>query len=59
MKVYPPICLQHTHRPIPLHRITELPKARSLEVQKPVDGFGVEYQDYMRRVGRFLPRIKW
>jgi protein-S-isoprenylcysteine O-methyltransferase Ste14 len=29
-----------------------------IEEQKLVDRFGVEYQDYMRRVGRFVPRLK-
>jgi protein-S-isoprenylcysteine O-methyltransferase Ste14 len=29
-----------------------------IEEQKLVDRFGVEYQDYMRRVGRFVPRFK-
>lgn len=30
----------------------------SIEERKLVERFGVEYQDYMRRVGRFLPRLK-
>jgi protein-S-isoprenylcysteine O-methyltransferase Ste14 len=29
-----------------------------IEEQKLVERFGVEYQDYMRRVGRFVPRFK-
>jgi protein-S-isoprenylcysteine O-methyltransferase Ste14 len=29
-----------------------------IEEQKLVDRFGAEYQDYMRRVGRFVPRFK-
>ena len=29
-----------------------------IEEAKLVERFGVEYQDYMRRVGRFLPRFK-
>jgi protein-S-isoprenylcysteine O-methyltransferase Ste14 len=29
-----------------------------IEERKLVDRFGVEYQDYMRRVGRFVPRFK-
>jgi protein-S-isoprenylcysteine O-methyltransferase Ste14 len=29
-----------------------------IEEQKLVDRFGIEYQDYMRRVGRFVPRFK-
>ncbi len=29
-----------------------------IEEQKLVDRFGPEYQDYMRRVGRFVPRFK-
>lgn len=30
-----------------------------IEETKLVERFGVEYQDYMLRVGRFFPRIKW
>jgi protein-S-isoprenylcysteine O-methyltransferase Ste14 len=30
-----------------------------IEEQKLVERFGVEYQDYMRHVGRFVPRLKW
>ena len=29
-----------------------------IEEEKLVERFGVEYQDYMRRVGRFVPRLK-
>jgi protein-S-isoprenylcysteine O-methyltransferase Ste14 len=29
-----------------------------IEEKKLVERFGVEYQDYMRRVGRFFPRLK-
>ncbi len=29
-----------------------------IEEQKLIDRFGVEYQDYMHRVGRFVPRFK-
>jgi protein-S-isoprenylcysteine O-methyltransferase Ste14 len=30
-----------------------------IEEEKLVQRFGPEYQDYMRRVGRFVPRFKW
>ena len=29
-----------------------------IEEQKLIERFGVEYQDYMRRVGRFVPRLR-
>jgi protein-S-isoprenylcysteine O-methyltransferase Ste14 len=30
-----------------------------IEEQKLIDRFGPDYQDYMHRVGRFVPRCKW